>query len=375
MTEPDPIAALAAQLEELRGQLARYTGETGHLRARLERAPARSWCSGSRSSSSARSSKRRPASGRPMTRRRRSGWACPRMSTRPGSTELRAWVEQVGLVQYQGYFAKLPPCWPAHPEAVMELSTVMTEWVRIYGDPDNGLALCRTPSSGPRQAWLPGCPRSAWATAIQVRLSPAAACDEVLAVGADHRHAALHLIVPRRPRPRFPGVRGLLREYGRPGQGMITGCPFPCSPTGRSGARSVIRWRRGSRSASAGRHACAPRPGRPPSNGRGMGHLWIWCGACHEEGRETMLYEPPHDPRTANRARGARPARAPSRPRRRSRPAPRSDPARRQAARRPPRTAQPGARVPPARQWPPGSSQRVALPAPRPAGRTGPPWR
>ncbi len=36
MTEPDPVAVLAAQLEELRGQLARYTGETGHLRARLE---------------------------------------------------------------------------------------------------------------------------------------------------------------------------------------------------------------------------------------------------------------------------------------------------------------------------------------------------
>ena len=36
MTEPDPIAALAAQLEVLRGQLARYTGETGHLRARLD---------------------------------------------------------------------------------------------------------------------------------------------------------------------------------------------------------------------------------------------------------------------------------------------------------------------------------------------------
>ena len=35
VTEPDPIAALAAQLEELRGQLARYTGETGHLRAKL----------------------------------------------------------------------------------------------------------------------------------------------------------------------------------------------------------------------------------------------------------------------------------------------------------------------------------------------------
>ena len=30
--------------------------------------------------------------------------------------------------------------------------------------------------------------------------------------------------------------------------------------------------------------------------GRGMGHLWIQYVACHEEGRETMLYEPPHDP-------------------------------------------------------------------------------
>ena len=35
MADPDPIAVLAAQLEELRGQLARYTGETGHLRAKL----------------------------------------------------------------------------------------------------------------------------------------------------------------------------------------------------------------------------------------------------------------------------------------------------------------------------------------------------
>ncbi len=38
MTEPaeDPIAALAAQVEDLRGQLARAQGEIGHLRARLE---------------------------------------------------------------------------------------------------------------------------------------------------------------------------------------------------------------------------------------------------------------------------------------------------------------------------------------------------
>ena len=50
---------------------------------------------------------------------------------------LRAWVDQVGRVQYWGYFAKLPPCWPDHPEAVIELSTVVAEWVRIYGDPEN----------------------------------------------------------------------------------------------------------------------------------------------------------------------------------------------------------------------------------------------
>jgi len=29
--------------------------------------------------------------------------------------------------------------------------------------------------------------------------------------------------------------------------------------------------------------------------GWGMGHLWVWCGACHEEGRDTVLYEPAHD--------------------------------------------------------------------------------
>jgi hypothetical protein len=26
-----------------------------------------------------------------------------------------------------------------------------------------------------------------------------------------------------------------------------------------------------------------------------MGHVTIWCGTCHDEGRETTFYEPPHD--------------------------------------------------------------------------------
>lgn len=137
MTEPDPIAALAAQLEDLRGQLARYTGETGHLRARLaedsgqvvmlrleikqlgekieaaiarrnaDEPPAPYWLGLSREEHAAR------------------------------LAELRSWVEDFARVQYPGYLASLPPCWPAHPEAAWELSNLMTEWVRIYGDPDN----------------------------------------------------------------------------------------------------------------------------------------------------------------------------------------------------------------------------------------------
>ena len=36
MTDPDPLAGLAAQLEQLRGQLARTQGELGAVRERLE---------------------------------------------------------------------------------------------------------------------------------------------------------------------------------------------------------------------------------------------------------------------------------------------------------------------------------------------------
>jgi hypothetical protein len=79
--------------------------------------------------------------------------------------EVRAWVEQVAFVQYPGYLAKLPPCWPAHPEAVIELSDLMTEWVRIYGDPDN------RPLQDAlwfHERWLPG---------VLGRLAQAVRCD------------------------------------------------------------------------------------------------------------------------------------------------------------------------------------------------------
>ena len=137
MTDPDPVADLAAQLEELRGQLARCQGEAGQLRARYsedygqvlmlrleikklgekldqaiarrqgEDPPAPFWPGQSRDEHAAR------------------------------LAELRAWVDRVARVQWPSYVERLAPCWVNHPEAVWELSNLMTEWVRIYGDPDD----------------------------------------------------------------------------------------------------------------------------------------------------------------------------------------------------------------------------------------------
>ena len=44
--------------------------------------------------------------------------------------ELRHWVEDFARKQYPAYMARLRPCWPNHPEAVWELSTLMAEWER-----------------------------------------------------------------------------------------------------------------------------------------------------------------------------------------------------------------------------------------------------
>ena len=123
MTEPDPIAALAAQLEELRGQLARYTGETGHLRARLEedagqvvmlRLEIKQLAEKIEAAIARRNADEPPAPYLLGLSKEEHAAALGR---------LRARVEQVGLVQYRGYFERLAPCWPSHPEAVIELST------------------------------------------------------------------------------------------------------------------------------------------------------------------------------------------------------------------------------------------------------------
>ena len=165
MTDPDPIAALAAQLEELRGQLARYTGETGHLRAKLAedsgqvvmlRLEIKKLGEKIEAAIARRNADEPPA---PYWL----GLSREEHGTR--LAELRGWVDRVGLVQYPGYFEKLPPCWPDHPEAVTELSNVMTEWIRVYGDEENrdlAAALWW------HERWLPG---------VLSRLAAAVKCD------------------------------------------------------------------------------------------------------------------------------------------------------------------------------------------------------
>jgi hypothetical protein len=39
---------------------------------------------------------------------------------------------------------------------------------------------------------------------------------------------------------------------------------------------------------------CGPARERAEA-GRGMGHVWVSCEACHEQFRDTTFYEPPHD--------------------------------------------------------------------------------
>ena len=80
--------------------------------------------------------------------------------------ELRHWVEDFARKHYPAYLARLPACWPNHPEAVWELSTLRAEHERVYGDEEN------RDLAGALwwyERWLPG---------VIARLEKAVTCDQ-----------------------------------------------------------------------------------------------------------------------------------------------------------------------------------------------------
>jgi len=130
MTDPDPVAALAAQLAELRGQLAqqdaRFKTEgpgaamtalirVKQLEQRLDDALDR----------------------RKLDPPPAPWWVVSADEGRAMLAGLREWVDGHLRRHYPGYMTRLPGCWPNHAEAVWELSTLQAEWERIYADEDN----------------------------------------------------------------------------------------------------------------------------------------------------------------------------------------------------------------------------------------------
>jgi hypothetical protein len=136
VSEPDPIAALAAQLEELRGRMLRAEGGVGQVRARLETD------SGQVLVLLAEVKRLREqleeALDKHQLARPPAPWWCVGQDQGAAMlAELREWVETFLRRHYPGYLARLAPCWASHPDAVWELSTLRAEWQRVYSDPDN----------------------------------------------------------------------------------------------------------------------------------------------------------------------------------------------------------------------------------------------
>jgi hypothetical protein len=136
VTDPDESAALAAQLEELRGQLARTRSDLGHVRARLETE------SGQVLPLLAEVKRLRERLDEAVAKRQLAPppapwWCVPEAEGKAMLAELAEWVDTFLRRHYEDYLARLPRCWPGHPAAVWELSTLRAEWQRIYADPDN----------------------------------------------------------------------------------------------------------------------------------------------------------------------------------------------------------------------------------------------
>ena len=130
MTDPDPPADLAAQVNALRGQLAQLAArmETeGPGAGMLALVKVKDLTAQLNEAIEKHRLKPPPAP----------WWIVDDAAAREMFTALHAWVERFLRPQYPGYLRHLRPCWPNHREAVWELSTLRAEWDRIYRDEDN----------------------------------------------------------------------------------------------------------------------------------------------------------------------------------------------------------------------------------------------
>lgn len=178
MTDSDPLFDLAAQLEELsaqlevwRGQWGRTQGEIGVLRERLERESGQTIMLRVEVKRLLAEVKalaeqlEQALEKRQLTPPAAPWWCVTEAEGRSMLAELRHWVEDFARKHYPAYLARLPACWPNHPEAVWELSTLRAEHERVYGDEDN------RDLAGALwwyERWLPG---------VIARLEKAITCD------------------------------------------------------------------------------------------------------------------------------------------------------------------------------------------------------
>jgi hypothetical protein len=136
VTDPDPVAALAVQLAELHGQLARSQGEIRVLRGRLEDS------TGQTVNLLVEVKRLREELAEAIEKRKLKPppapwWGVGEAEGRAMLAELSEWVDAFLRPHFADYVTRIPPCWASHMAVVWDLSTLKAEWERVYGDEEN----------------------------------------------------------------------------------------------------------------------------------------------------------------------------------------------------------------------------------------------
>ena len=137
MTDPDPAAALAQQVDQLLGQWARSQGEIRVLRERLEDSVGQT-VNLLVEVKHLREELAEAIEGRKLKPPPAPWWGVDREQGEAMLAGLRGWADGWLARHYPGYMARLPSCWWRHMEAVWEVSALRAEHERIFADPDDG---------------------------------------------------------------------------------------------------------------------------------------------------------------------------------------------------------------------------------------------